>query len=82
MLKLFPRHRLSLQRAAIPQLNERLTRRSCTMQHTNEGQKVLHSTNPTTAPSKDVYSLKINSSRLMNSLHESCEYGKAHPYGT
>lgn len=26
-------------------------------------------------------SLKVNGSRLMDSIHESCEFGKAHAYG-
>ncbi|KAK5302819.1 hypothetical protein LTR99_005776 [Exophiala xenobiotica] len=52
------------------------------MQLTNERKEVFHSTKSTTAPAQDVSTLKINGSRLMSSLHESCEFGKAHPYGT
>jgi hypothetical protein len=82
IVKSFPSHRLSLQKAALTQLYERLTKRSFAMQLTNKSKKAFQSTNSTMAPSKDVTNLKINASRLMSSLHESCEFGKAHPYGT
>lgn len=26
-------------------------------------------------------SLRVNGSRLMDSIHSTCEFGKAHPYG-
>ncbi|KIV89115.1 hypothetical protein PV10_08715 [Exophiala mesophila] len=52
------------------------------MQLTNERKEVLQGAKSRTAPAQDVSSLKINGSRLMSSLHESCEFGKAHPYGT
>ena len=31
---------------------------------------------------KDMKNLKVNGSRLMDKLHETCELGKAHPYGS
>ncbi|KIW15148.1 hypothetical protein PV08_05193 [Exophiala spinifera] len=52
------------------------------MQLINERKEVLQGTKSTSAPAQDVSSLKINGRRLMSSLHESCEFGKAHPYGT
>ncbi|KIW28332.1 uncharacterized protein PV07_08005 [Cladophialophora immunda] len=52
------------------------------MQLTNEQKEVLQGAKSTTASAKDLSTLKINGGRLMSSLHESCEFGKAHPYGT
>ena len=79
---LFPKHKLSLQSIALPPLGPRLTKRAYAMQLTKERKEVLQGTKSSTAAANDVSTLKINGSRLMSSLHESCEFGKAHPYGT
>ncbi|KAK5047570.1 hypothetical protein LTR84_006667 [Exophiala bonariae] len=47
-----------------------------------EQKEAFQGTNSGTASANDLISLKINGSRLMASLHHSCEFGKAHSYGS
>lgn len=72
---------LYLRTAAVDRSNLVISRSSFSVMSAVSTMSTLDQPSRSSAKSLEIPSFRANESRLVKAIHESCQYGAAHPYG-